>query len=91
MARVRIRNDGTQFEVPDGDWLLEHAKKNSAMVFGCEKGECGICICSVSKGSENVYPKTQREELTLVKMAAYPSQRLACQIKIKKGEIEIEY
>lgn len=91
MARVRIRNEGTEFEMPDNEWLLEYAKKNSAMVFGCEKGECGLCICSISKGAENVNPKTQREELTLAKMSAYPSQRLACQIKIKKGMVELEY
>jgi 2Fe-2S ferredoxin len=91
MAKVRVRNEGTEFVVPDGEKLIEYAKKNSSLLFGCEKGECGVCICSVSKGGENVFPKTQREELTLAKMSAYPSQRLACQIKVKKGEIEIEY
>jgi len=91
MAKVRIRNEGIEFEVPDGELLRPYAEKHSNMLFGCGKGECGTCICAVSKGSENVTPKTQKEELTLVKMSAYPSQRLACQIKIKKGEVEIEY
>jgi ferredoxin len=91
MAKVRIRNENIEFEVPDGEWLLEYAKRESSMLFGCGKGECGTCICSISKGKENAEPKTQREELTLAKMGAYPSQRLACQIKLKKGEIEIEY
>jgi ferredoxin len=91
MARVRIRNEGVEFEVPDGDWLRPYAEKHSNVLFGCGKGECGTCICSISKGSENVEPRTQREELTLAKMGAYPSQRLACQIKVKKGEVEIEY
>jgi len=91
MAKVRIRNEGVEFEVPDGEWLLEYAKRQSNMLFGCEKGECGTCICAISKGKENAEPKTQREELTLAKMGAYPTQRLACQIKVRKGEIEIEY
>ena len=91
MAKVRIRNDGTEFEVPDGGLLMPYAQKHSSILFGCGKGECGTCICSVSKGSENVNPKTKKEEETLSRMSAYPSQRLACQIKIKKGEVEIEY
>lgn len=91
MAKVRIRNEGVEFEVPDGMPLLPYAKKHSSMLFGCEKGNCGVCKCSVSKGSENVNVKTQKEEQTLAKMGAYPSERLACQIKIKKGEVEIEY
>ncbi len=91
MAKVRIRNENVEFEVPDGQPLMPYAQEKSAMLFGCGKGECGTCICAVSKGKENVNPKTQREEMTLAKMSAYPTQRLACQIVIKKGEVEIEY
>ncbi len=91
MAKVRIRNEGTEFVVPDGEPLQPYAEKHSSMLFGCGKGECGTCICSVSKGSENVFAKTKKEEETLARMSAYPSQRLGCQIKVKKGEVEIEY
>ena len=77
--------------MPDGEMLMPYAKKHSGMMFGCEKGECGTCVCSVSKGQENVNIKTHQEEKTLNKIGAYPSQRLACQIRIKKGEVEIEY
>ena len=91
MAKVRIRNDKVEFEVPDGEPLMPYAKKHSGMLFGCGKGECGTCVCSVSRGQENVNARTQKEELTLARIGAYPSARLACQIKIKKGEVEIEY
>jgi 2Fe-2S ferredoxin len=91
MAKVRIRNEEVEFEVPNGDDLMPYAKKNSSMLFGCENGQCGTCVCSVSRGSENVNIKTLKEEQTLDKIKAYPSARLACQIKIKKGEVEIEY
>ena len=91
MARVKIRNEGIEFEVPDGELLMPYAKKHSNMIFGCGKGECGLCVCSVSRGQENVNLKTKKEEETLNRIGAYPSQRLACQIKIKKGEVEIEY
>lgn len=91
MAKVRIRNENVEFEVPDGEMLMSYAKKHSNMLFGCESGECGTCACSVSRGSENVNIKTKKEEETLARMQAYPSQRLACQIRIKRGEVEIEY
>lgn len=71
--------------------LLPYAKEHSSMMFGCEKGDCGTCVCSIVKGSENVNIKTMKEEQTLGRIGAYPSQRLACQLKIKKGEVEIEY
>jgi len=91
MAKVRIRNDGIEFEVPDGEPLLNYAQIHSSILFGCGKGDCGTCVCSVSKGNENVNPKTKKEEETLNRIGAYPSQRLACQLKIKRGEVEIEY
>ena len=91
MAKVTIKNENVTFEVPDGEPLMPYAKQHSNMLFGCEKGQCGVCICSISKGIDNVFPKTALEEQTLSRLAAYPSQRLGCQIKIKKGDVEIEY
>jgi ferredoxin len=91
MAKVTIKNENASFEVPDGSMLLNYAKEHSAMLFGCEDGRCGTCICNVAKGSENLNKKTEKEEQALTKMNAYPSQRLACQIIVKKGEIVIEY
>jgi ferredoxin len=91
MAKVTIRNEGISFEVPDGARLLEYAKEGSAMPFGCENGKCGTCICTVIKGMENLNPKAHEEWLYLQKKGATPSQRLACRIWVKKGEVEIEY
>jgi len=91
IARVRIRNEGVEFEVPDGMLIKDYIKKNSNMLFGCENGDCGTCVCSVTSGSDNINIRTMKEEQTLGRIGAYPSQRLACQIKIKKGEVEIEY
>ena len=91
MAKVTITNDNATFEVPDGSRLLDYAKANSNMLFGCEEGQCGSCICSIAKGAENLNSKTTVEEQTFARMNAYPSQRLACQIVVKKGEVVIEY
>ena len=91
MAKVTVVNDNTTFEVTDGEYLLPYFREHTAMLFGCEKGECGICICTVLKGMENLNEKSQKETETLHSKGAYPNQRLACQLKIKWGEVEIEY
>ena len=91
MAKVTITNENVTFEVPDGSRLLGYAKTSSNMLFGCEAGRCGSCLCNITKGAENLNSKTAVEEQTLGRMNAYPSQRLACQIIVKKGEITIEY
>jgi len=91
MAKVTIKNEGVTFEVPNGSKLSHYAKEHSAMLFGCGSGECGTCVCSVVEGSENLNIKTSKEEQTLNRIGAYPSQRLACEIIVKKGEIVIEY
>jgi len=87
MAKVTIINDGVTLDIPDGARLLEYAKAGSGMLFGCESGKCGTCICRVIKGKENLVPRTQLEE----QLCRHRDERLACQIWVKKGEIEIEY
>lgn len=91
MAKVTIVNDAISFEVPDGARLLDYAKDKSSMPFGCENGRCGTCVCTIVKGIENLNPKQHDEWLLLQKRGATPSQRLACQIWVMKGEVAIEY
>jgi len=90
MAKIMLKNEGIEIEVPDGARILDYLKGTN-LPFGCERGECGVCVCSVSRGVENVGKRNQKEEETLNRIGAYPSQRLACQLVIKKGEIELEY
>jgi hypothetical protein len=40
---------------------------------------------------ENLAPKAHDEWALLQAKGALPSQRLACRIWVKKGEVEIEY
>ena len=64
MAKVTILNEGVSFEVPEGARLLDYIKENSSMPFGCESGTCGICICTVVKGMEDLIPGTMRNGCT---------------------------
>ena len=89
MAIVRIRNDNKVVEVPDGARLLDYVR--DLMPFGCESGTCGTCTCTIVKGMENLNTRNHDEWFLIQKNGGRPSQRLACQIWVMKGEVEIEY
>lgn len=91
MAKVTIVNDNISFEMQDGERLLRFAKEHSNMLFGCEKGQCGICICTVISGIENLNPKSHEENEVLLSKKASGNQRLACQIVVRRGEVVLEY
>ena len=91
MAKLTVLPDTAEIEIPDGSYVKEYIKDGSGLLFGCEVGRCGICLCSVLKGMENLSPKSQSESEVLIRSGANPNQRLACQLKILKGEASIEY
>jgi len=91
MARITVRNEGTSFEMPDNAPFVDYARDSTSIMFGCMKGECGMCIITIVKGKENLNPPVHEEWLKLQKMGASSGARLACQLWVKKGEIEIEY
>jgi ferredoxin len=93
MARLKVRNDGVTIEVPDGALVLPFLLESTGFPQGCEDGTTTICACVILKGEENVNQKNHNEIVTLQK-AGYPNSsrnRLACQMHILKGEVEIEY
>ena len=91
MAKLTIRNEQKQIDIPDGARLLEYAKAQSNMLFGCENAECGTCLCTVVKGAENLNARNHKEDVFLKGIGATSGQRLGCQVWVKKGEVEIEY
>lgn len=93
MAKVIVKNDGVEFEVPDGSYLLPYLWERTSMPRGCEDGSTTICACVILRGEENLNGKTDVEIATLNKAGApnSPRNRLACQLYIMKGEVEIEY
>lgn len=93
MAKVKVKNDNIEFEVPDGELLLRYLEENAGIPFGCRSGKCGTCTCVVLSGEENFNPKSRIEEETLAKSGTPSSKknRLACLLRVNKGEAEIEY
>ncbi len=93
MARLVVRNDNLEIEVPDGAPIVEYLREKTSFPQACDDGSTPMCACVIISGEENLSPKTQREIETLAR-AGLPNSarnRLACQIWIKGGKVEIEY
>ncbi|RMF06127.1 (2Fe-2S)-binding protein [Candidatus Woesearchaeota archaeon] len=85
MAAVTTE-DGRREEVQDGESIKDACEK-LGVPFGCSEGICGACEIEVVEGFENLSDKTQNEE----DMGLEENRRLACQCKIKQGEIKIRF
>jgi len=93
MARLFIKNENMELEIPDGSAILHYLWDNTSFPQACEDGTSPLCACVIISGEDNVSPKTQREIETLHR-AGLPNSwrnRLACQVWIKKGKVELEY
>ncbi|MEK6981288.1 MAG: 2Fe-2S iron-sulfur cluster-binding protein [Candidatus Micrarchaeota archaeon] len=90
MAKVVVKTSSEEVEVADGTILAELDGKCSVL-YGCKSGTCGSCMVKVTKGMENLEAPNEIEKSGLEVFANSPNQRLMCQCKIKKGEIEIEF
>lgn len=93
MAIIKIKNENIEFEVPDGDLIIEHLWGNSSFPAGCTDGSTTICACVVLQGIENINPRTHTEIVTFTKanMPNSARNRLACQIRLFRGTLVIEY
>jgi len=93
MARLRVKNDDIDIEIPDGASILPYLWEKTCFPQACEDGSTPMCACVIIRGEHNANPKSQREIETIHK-AGLPNSsrnRLACQLRVMKGDIEIEY
>lgn len=93
MAKITIKNEGKTFEIPNNARLLPYLMSNTSFPAACEDGSSILCACVILRGEENLNAKTQAETTTLANAGLPNSKknRLACQIIVLKGEIELEY
>ena len=85
MAKLNLSDD--QLELEDGSSLKEVCEE-AGIPFACSEGICGTCVIEVKDGKENLSEMTQ-EELDF--LGETEEERLACQCKIKHGEVTIDY
>lgn len=84
MAKIIFENQ--EKEVEDGASIIP-ACEDLGVPFGCEEGLCGSCTVEVLDGAENLSERTENEE----NLGVYDKHRLACQCKIKQGNVKIKF
>lgn len=86
MNSIKSANDGKETDVKDNGPIKE-ACEDLGVPFGCQNGICGVCTIEIVEGAGNLQPLNDREEA----MGCNSKKRLACQCKIKKGNIKIKF
>ncbi len=85
MAKL-LTKDGKEVELEEGSDIREACEK-LGVEFGCSSGICGTCMIDVVEGEENLSELTEREKA----LNRDKKHRLACQCKIKSGNVDIGF
>lgn len=85
MAKLTNVKTGESIEVKD-DIPLKEAVEELGVPFGCTEGICGTCMIDIVEGKENLTGLTEAEE----DLDRDEEHRLACQCRIKHGEVKFE-
>ena len=93
VAKIIVKNENKTIDIPNGERLADYLWAETSFPQGCEDGSSTICALVVIRGEENLNKKTHIEGITLAKASVPNSSRnrLACQVRVLRGEIEIEY
>lgn len=86
MAKIICKKTGKEIEIKDGENIREGCEK-LGVPFGCNEGICGLCAINILEGEENLSELTEQEKT----LSRDKKHRLACQAKIKKGKVKIDF
>ncbi len=86
MMMAKIKTEDKEIEIKDGESISD-ACRELGVPFGCYMGVCGVCKIKIEEGAGNLSELTQEEKSTGMDQ----NTRLACQCKIKQGEIKIKF
>lgn len=78
----RIIIDGKFRDLEDGAPILA-ACEELGVPLGCQAGSCGTCVIVIESGMENLHALNDLEE----DMGLRHNERLACQARIRSGEV----
>lgn len=87
MAKLIFLNTEEEVTLPNGS-PIKDACERAGIPFACSEGICGSCIIEIAEGMENLSDFTQAEKDFLGEMH---NERLACQCRIKKGDVKIRF
>jgi len=84
MATLKYQDK--EFQLEDNS-KIEETCKDLGVPFNCKNGTCGTCIVEVTQGEDNLSDLNEKEK----SLALDKTHRLACQCKIKSGEVEVDF
>ncbi len=85
MPKITNNKTGKSEEIIEGEKIREAVEK-LGVPFGCEDGICGTCMIDIIEGEENLSDLTEQEK----DLMRDKKHRLACQCKIKNGDVKFE-
>jgi ferredoxin len=92
MAQINFKPDNVIHEVEDGTPLMECCEEvDVSLSFGCTEGTCGVCELTVVEGMNNVSRLTEEEKDYLLEEDLEAGMRLGCQLKIRKGDVVLNW
>ena len=86
MAKIISSRTGEEKEIKDGE-NIKDACEDMGVPFQCTDGICGTCMIDVVEGEENLSELTEQEN----DLERDREHRLACQCRIKKGIVKIDF
>ena len=86
MAKIINVDTKKEIEIPD-EGEIRDACEDLGVPFGCRNGICGTCMIDIVEGEENLSELTEKEH----DLDRDRTHRLACQSKVKSGNIKIEF
>ncbi len=87
MAKIIFSTTGEEAILENGASIQECCE-DAGVPFACTEGICGTCVIEVEEGMDNLSDYTQEEEDFLGEIGC---ERLACQCKIKQGNVKIRF
>jgi ferredoxin len=88
MPKLIFQDNGDEVELPE-DAPIAQSCEDAGVPFACTEGVCGTCVIEIVEGKENLTPPTQEEKDFLGDGTC--DERLACQCKIKCGNVKIKF
>lgn len=88
MAKLIFDHSGEEVDLPDNTPIAQSCE-DAGVPFACTEGVCGTCVIEVKDGKENLSAPTKEEEDFLGQGTC--DERLACQCKIKSGNVRISF
>lgn len=86
MPKIINKKTGQEIEVAEGENIKDACEK-LGVPFGCQNGMCGTCMIKIESGEDNLSELTEEEEI----LERDIKNRLACQCKLKKGDVEFSF